>query len=88
MVIGNLTRIEESAIHGEQNGKGGRPRGRGGDLAAGGKAKVPIGLPQTCWCGLVSEISVRGEKGNSTQSNADFLYSSRGSSNPWENQSK
>lgn len=44
MVIGNPTRIEESAIHGEQNGKGGTGRGAGGRLAAGSKAKVPIGV--------------------------------------------
>lgn len=39
MVIGNPTRTEESAIHGEQNGKGGT-----GDPAAGGGWKMPKGF--------------------------------------------
>lgn len=63
MVIGNPTRTEESAIHGEQNGKGGDR----GTLAAGAgrEEKMPKCLnssPRPAAVG--SEIEVRGEDEN------------------------
>lgn len=73
MVIGNMTRREESAIHGEQNGKGGGHRGA---LAAGGKAKVPIDreyLPQTCWCSLRNQCEGRERKQCSIQHRLTLL---------------
>jgi hypothetical protein len=73
MVIGNPTRTEESAIHGEQNGRG--VQGDPGGLVA--RQRCPQAVSTSPGpAAAVSEIRVRGEKGNGAQSCADLFHSS------------
>lgn len=74
MVIGNPTRTEESAIHGEQNGKGG---GTGGPWRLVARQRCPQAVSTSLGLtAAVLEIRVRGEKGNGTQSDTDLFHSS------------
>jgi len=65
MVIGNPSRTEESAIHGEQNGKGGI--GGSWRLVAGERCPQAVSTSPGP-AAVVSRIRVRGEKGSGAQS--------------------